>query len=120
MRKDIVQQLLNFKVHEAQGQSKAVTLAASIFQKCMALGDNSTRSNEEGLKYVKEVVEEVVGTHGWTIGQKVVQGGRKERTWIETVVQGYVKGSVQTPFAMSLGPDTNNSTANLIYVSIYL
>lgn len=116
MRKDIVQLLTDFKVHDAHGQSKSVKLAASVFQKCMALGDNTTHSNEKGLKYMKEVVEEVVGAHGWTIGQKV-ENGKKERSWHENVVHGYVKGQVLTPFAIGLGPDPKNATANLIYVS---
>lgn len=119
MKRDIIQLLTNFKVDGAQGQAKSVILAASAFQKCMALGDSTTRSNEEGLKYVKEVVEEVVGADGWTIGQKV-EGGKKELSWQETVVQGYVKGMVITPFGIGLGPDTDNVQKNLIYVSFFL
>ena len=120
MNRDIVQLLTDFKVDSEQGRkaAKAVRLAAASFQKCMALGDNTARSNEEGLKYVKEVVQEVAG-HGWTIGQKVESsGGRKERSWQETVVQGFAKGMVVSPFALAIGPDTANSSANLIYVSL--
>lgn len=120
MNRDIVQLLTDFKVDSEQGRkaAKAVRLAAASFQKCMALGDNTARSNEEGLKYVKEVVQEVAG-HGWTIGQKVESsGGRKERSWQETVVQGFAKGMIVSPFALAIGPDTANSSANLIYVSL--
>lgn len=94
---------------DGKKNSRAVTLAASTYQKCMKLKDN----NEEGLKYMKELVNDAVGE--WTIGQKEVSTKTLPK-WQQTLVQAMVKGNVFPVFTFGLYPDSTNTSVNDLYV----
>ena len=105
--------LTRFNVEsDGKKNSRAVTLAASVYQNCMKLNDN----NEEGKRYIWELINEVIGS--WTIGQKVDEHTvNKTTSWQKTLVQAMAKGFVLPVFSLGLYPDSKNSSVNDLWVS---
>lgn len=100
--------LVSFNVSNMEKQhSAAITLSASVFQKCM------NASHDENI--LKETVKAVVG--GWHVGQNSTNN---KFTWSQSLVQSIVKGgTLYTVFSLGIGPSTKNASQNIIWVCCY-
>ncbi len=92
---------------DGKKNARAVTLAASAYQRCMQLKDNNT----EGVQYIKELVDEVLGA--WTIGRKV----ELHKSWQQILVEAMARGNGFPVFSIGLYPDAQNTSKNDLWVN---